>query len=296
MKKVLISIVSMIAAMSFIVTGCGAGSGSGSGSGSGLGSAKPNKDYYKWNGNQIASLSDEGKKQKELIIPADCDTITGVLNDGAYTKLSFESDNEVNFGLAFSGYSSLEYVSLPKNQTTLMPMAFQDCSSLKSIEIPNGITELQSFTFLGCTKLQEVKLHDNITLIDAGCFTGCTSLTEIKLPASLKTLGLQAFSQCSGLTSIELPDGLETMEDSVFTGCSSITSLKLPASVKTVGHGIITLSGITDLYIPADLEFTDWKKDAFYIEDIDLIVHVTEGSWADINFDDVFLGAQKSYD
>ena len=255
-----------------------------------------NKDFFLWNGNNITGLSDEGRKQKELVIPADCEGITGMLNDGVYTKIFFEDDKDVDFGIAFCNSTSLEYFYFPKNQTSLMPMAFQDCTSLKSIEIPDGITELPSFTFLGCTSLEEVILNDNITSIGAGCFNSCTSLTEIKLPSSLKTLELQAFAQCSALKSIELPDGLETIEDSVFTSCGSLTSLRIPSSVKTVGHGIIMIGNVADVYIPADLEFTEWERDSFFTEDTLLNVHVSAGSWADTNFDKVFIGAVKTYD
>ena len=149
---------------------------------------------------------------------------------------------------------------------------------------------------MGCSDLQEVKLNDNITSIGSGCFTACTSLTEVKLPASLKKLGLQAFAQCSALKAIELPDGLENIGDSVFTSCGSITSLKIPSSVKKIGHGIIMIGNVKDVYIPADLEFTEWERDSFYTEDTLLVVHVTAGSWADTNFEKVFVGAVKSYD
>lgn len=255
-----------------------------------------NKDYFIWDGSRIVDFSDEGKKQKELVIPADCERLSVKSSDAAVTKISFESDKDIDIGLSFSGDSKLESITLPKELSALDAMAFQDCSSLKSIEIPAGITELPSFTFLGCTSLEEVILNDNITSIGAGCFNSCTSLTEIELPASLKTLGLQAFGQCSSLKSIELPDGLETIKDSVFSSCSSLTSLKIPASVKTVGHGIVMIGNVTDIYIPADLEFTEWEHDSFYTEDTLLNVHVTAGSWADTNFDKVFIGAVKTYD
>ena len=255
-----------------------------------------NKDFFTWRDNTITGLSDEGKQQKELVIPAECDAISGVLDDGVFTKLSFESDKEVDFGLAFCACPSVEYFYFPKEQTSIDPMAFQNCTALKSIEIPDGITELPSFAFMGCSDLQEVKLNDNITSIGSGCFTACTSLTEVKLPASLKKLGLQAFAQCSALKAIELPDGLENIGDSVFTSCGSITSLKIPSSVKKIGHGIIMIGNVKDVYIPADLEFTEWERDSFYTEDTLLVVHVTAGSWADTNFEKVFVGAVKSYD
>ena len=294
MKKAFISIVSMVATMSFIVTGCGAGSGSGSGSG--MGAAKPNKDYFEWSENYIRGFSDAGLKQKEIIIPADCEGFYGSLDDGACTKVSFESDNDIDIGLTFNSSSKLESISLPKNISSLYSMAFQDCTALKSIEIPNSLTELPSFTFAGCSSLTDVSLPGSLTTIGSYCFCDCTSLKSITLPSSLKVLDISAFAGCTSLTSIDLPEGLEEIDDSVFDNCTAMTSLKIPSSVKTVGYDILLGSGITDVYIPADLEFTDWDSGSFYSDEVMLTVHVTEGSWADLNFDDVFLGAQKTYE
>lgn len=294
MKKSIVSVVAAVIAMSFIVAGCGAGSGSGSGSG--ISSAKPNKDYFEWNDNYINGFSDSGKKQKEIIIPADCEGFYGSLDDGVCTKVSFESDKDIDISLSFSASPKLEYFVFPKNISSLSPMAFQDCTSLKSIDIPSGITELPSFAFAGCTSLTDVKLSDSLTTIGSYCFCEDTSLKSISLPSSLRVLDISVFAGCTSLTSVELPEGLEIIDDSVFDNCSAMTSLKIPSSVKEVGYDTILGSGITDLYIPADLEFTSYETDSFYTADVVLTVHVSEGSWADLNFDSVFVGAQKSYD
>lgn len=300
MKKVKILIGSIIMAAALLVTSCGSsGAGTGSGSGDQGKSGGGKKDVFDIEDGVICGLTDSGKKEKEIVIPAGCTEFVGGLYEGAsFTTVSFESDDDVKIKLAFAGSEKLENITLPKNLTSFDPMVFQKCTALKSIAIPDGITELPIASFNGCTNLKTVTLSSSLTKIGSDCFADCSSLEDISFPSTLKTIGREAFDGCSSLKSVELPEGLTAIDDSVFSYCESLTTVKLPASLKEIGMNTFYKAGVTDIYVPAGMELTSYDSTSFFNPHSDgaIKVHVAQGSWADQNFDDVFPDAEKVFD
>ena len=266
---------------------------------------KADKDLFVWHDNEIIELTEAGCKVDVLVIPAECEGFHGsILNEGVYTEVYFESDDDIDIGMAFAENANLKKIVLPKNLTSLGIFAFSNCtglesieipksvtkldagafmgcSSLKNIEIPEGITELSGNLFFECKNLEEVKIDGAVTSIGTYCFNKCESLKSIELPSSLKTLEGYAFAGCKSLTSIELPEGLEKIDTSAFKDCSSMTSLKVPSSVKEVGLILFVYSGIEDVYLPAGLELTE--SDPFSFSNPYKIVRI-------LPIQDVFFG------
>ena len=257
--------------------------------------ATANKDYFVWRDTKIDGFSEYGKKQTDIVIPAECDGITGMLNDGSVVNVTFESDNDIDFGVAFSNSTTLKTIVLPKNQKTLLFSAFQSCTALETAVLPEDVTELPMSLFLGDTNLKNVTIGGSVEKISMMCFCDCSSLETLKLPTSLKLIDYYAFRRCTSLSSIELPEGVTTINDAAFEGCTSLTSIKLPASLKEAGMNLFYESAITDIYVPADMVLTEWDSTSFYNIKTKVTVHVTAGSWADQHFDEVFTGATKSY-
>ena len=257
--------------------------------------ATANKDYFVWRDTKIDGFSEYGKKQTDIVIPAECDGITGMLNDGSVVNVTFESDNDIDFGVAFSNSTTLKTIVLPKNQKTLLFSAFQSCTALETAVLPEDVTELPMSLFLGDTNLKNVTIGGSVEKISMMCFCDCSSLETLKLPTSLKLIDYYAFRRCTSLSSIELPEGVTTINDAAFEGCTSLTSIKLPASLKEAGMNLFYESAITDIYVPADMVLTEWDSTSFYNIKTKVTVHVTAGSWADQHFDEVFEGAVKSY-
>ena len=257
--------------------------------------ATANKDYFVWRDTKIDGFSEYGKKQTDIVIPAECDGITGMLNDGSVVNVTFESDNDIDFGVAFSNSTTLKTIVLPKNQKTLLFSAFQSCTALETAVLPEDVTELPLSLFLGDTNLKNVTIGGSVEKISMMCFCDCSSLETLKLPTSLKLIDYYAFRRCTSLSSIELPEGVTTINDAAFEGCTSLTSIKLPASLKEAGMNLFYESAITDIYVPADMVLTEWDSTSFYNIKTKVTVHVTAGSWADQHFDEVFEGAVKSY-
>ncbi len=281
---------------------------------------KANKDLFVWKDNVIVELSEEGEKADVLVIPKECEGFMNIFDEGVYSEVYFESDDDINLNMAFSNAPNLKKIVLPKNLTTLnmfefandvsleeieLPdsvttldsSVFQGCTSLKRIEIPEGVTELPYALFIDCSSLEEVTLHEGITTLGLGCFANCESLKTISLPSTVKTIEDKAFLRCRGLESVELNEGLESIGYDAFSYAESLTSLRVPSTVKSVQVSVLYGSGVTDLYLPAGLEITDCELASFYNPDAKTRIHVTAGSWADTHYDDYFVNCgEKTYD
>ena len=276
----------LLAALVLSLAGCGSSGGAGASPGpessnQAGGSVTANEDYFIWQGKTITGLSDRGLQQEELVVPARCEEI----GDYAFTRsqslrrVSFESDQDIQLGSAFQGVSTVESITLPAQLTSLADCTFSLCSALKSIDIPAGVTEIQEDGFEFCEALEEVNfLGDHITAIPEGAFNGCTSLTSINLPDSITFIGPQAFQNCESLTSITLPEGLKTLGSIAFTGCN-LTQMVIPAGMEL------------EVYDPETLPFYNCTHDD------GMTVYVTEGSWADEHFNELwgFTSMTKAY-
>ncbi|MCR4702289.1 MAG: leucine-rich repeat domain-containing protein [Saccharofermentans sp.] len=106
-----------------------------------------------------------------------------------------------------------------------------------------------------------------------------------------------AFYKCRSLESIELNEGLESIGFEAFGYAEALTSIRIPSTVKSMQVSILWGSGVTDIYLPADLEPTKCELATFYNPDAKTRVHVTAGSWADTNYYDYFVNCgEKRYD
>lgn len=257
-----------------VLAGCGgtpATSGStASDSTTGTGVVVPaDEDYFEWDGNIITALTDEGAAQESITIPSNCEGFSDFVfsvKENKVKSVSFAQAPTCDVKDMLS-FSALEQVILPAQMTEVVDNMFSFCSNLGSIEIPAGVTRVGQFAFSDNTSLSKVTfLGDAVTKIDQYAFRGCTSLGEVNLPANLAEVG-----------------------DSAFAGCTSMNSLTLPSSLKTVGLLAFADCGLEDLYVPEDLQFDTVADTSFYQVGRVLRVHVVEGSWMDLNFDNVFL-------
>lgn len=236
---------------------------------------KANPDYfYIGDDGEIMSLSDKGKEQKSLVIPAGY-SMRFAMFRGAYKQVAFESDDDIDISSAFMGSDTLEAIKLPANIKILQSSAFSKCTSLKSISFPSGITEIPSRCCGDDSSLESVTFEGNVTAIGDQAFESCTSLKNLELPDSIVTIGVRAFYSCDSLDTVTLPKGLKNIGISAFG---------------TTGDGISTF------IVPAEMELESWDNTAFVQLGITYTVKVSKGSWADTHFDEVFGGqVNKEY-
>jgi hypothetical protein len=271
MKKKLLSIV-LAAAMVLSFAACSKDGGNSGGGDPAGGAANANSGanneyfnlqkagpYY-----ELSGLSDKGKKQESLVIPAGV-IITGTIKDGVAKSVTFESDDDVEISYFFTSCSTLETVVLPANLTKLCPLS--NCTALKEISIPKAVKT-----------------------IPVTCFSGDTALEKVVINGDLTEIGNQAFLDCKSLKSINFPDSLTTIGNWAFHGCESLTEITLPKGLKTIGELAFSDIGLQTVTVPAELELEKWDGAAFIQLNNTYTVKVKEGSWADQNFDSVFQG------
>ena len=184
----------------------------------------------------------------------------------------------------YSYNSSIQYVVIGNNVTSIGSYAFGGCSGLTSVTIPNSVTSIGDWAFSGCSSLTSpvynahvfafmptsysgaYTIPDGIESIAGGAFDGCTGLTSVDIPNSVTSIGSSAFGGCSGLTSpvynahvfafmptsysgaYTIPDGIESIAGGAFDGCTGLTSIEIPNSVTSIGSSAFGgCSGLTTM-------------------------------------------------
>jgi len=135
---------------------------------------------------------------------------------------------------AFSFFTNVTSVSLPKSLRYIEEEAFRECSNLRSISLPN------------------------ITTIGNSAFESCSKLTELIIPASVKIISFAAFRSCSGLTNIIFPNTLTEIGGEAFEGCGSLVSVTIPDSVRIIGGGAFrSCIGLSDVTLGKNLNLLE---------------------------------------
>lgn len=237
---------------------------------------KANKDYFIFNEYestlQLSGLTEEGKKQETLVIPANVE-ICCSLSDGIVKHVSFESDDDIDLKSLLTCSDTIETIILPANLTKLT--SIDNCPNLKEITIPKGVTEITDLCFVNDISLETVTIEGEITRIGVNAFKKCESLKNINIPDSVSVIDNYAFSECMSLDTVTLPKGLKVIGDSAFN------------NKKT---------GIETLIVPEEVELEKCGRDAFDQWDSEYTVKVVKESWADIHFDELFNGnVTKAY-
>ena len=228
-----------------------------------------NEDYFEWDGDYICGLTAKGAKQTKLVIPARC---VGFMNsifldtENKVEEITFESDADVELNGVFTCSEQLKKIELPAGLTKIGFMEFSACSALVELTIPAGVTQIGDMAFERATALETVVFEGDVTYIGYSAFDSCKALKNIVLPDSVTEIGFSAFNGCENLTEINLPKSLSVLNEFAFLN-----------------------TGVVCVRVPAELEFTHVDLSAFGRVEGTIDVYVVEGSWADLNFDDIFV-------
>lgn len=244
--------------------GCSSGESSTSGSGNSSETNASSLDYFEVYNDEITGLTEEGAKQKELVIPENITSIDSFVFAPKYTTEG--KSNEI-----------LEKVIILNPNCVLSDCTFAYCSALKEIILPENLQEIPDLCFENCNNLKNVIIPNSVMSIGEMAFYEDFALESVTFGNSVVSIGEEAFRGCTSLTELQFNNGLETIGDYAFADCKSITNITIPESVTSIGAGTFSNAYNTS---------GEYK------------ITVTQGSWADIHFDSYKSGdenVQKVY-
>jgi len=139
-------------------------------------------------GNGVIIDAYTGKKQREIVFPAEINGLPVVGIDLLFTDIT------------------AEYIT--------------------SVKIPDTVTHIENFLY-NCINVKEITLPKNLRTVGKNVFKN-SGLTSIVIPEGVTLIGDYAFSYCKALTSVVLPKSLERVGIVAFGGCSSLVDVQIP--------------------------------------------------------------------
>ena len=165
-----------------------------------------------------------------------------------------------------SSDSTLKYITLHRNTTTIGSYALYGCKTLTGISHSDGVVALGSYAMAGCvelvkyrfspltqsvgtfafasdTKLESVTNLENtqVSQISEAMFCECSSLYEILLPNTITSIGNEAFAACEKLTSVDLSKTkTATIGVKGFAYCGNLSKIQFPTTLTLIDDGAFT--------------------------------------------------------
>ena len=159
--------------------------------------------------------------------------------------------------------STLKYITLHRNTTTIGSYALYGCKTLTGISHSDGVVALGGHAMAGCvelvkyrfspltqsvgnnafasdTKLESVTNLENtqVSQISEAMFCECSSLYEILLPNTITSIGNEAFEACKKLTSVDLSKTkTATIGVKGFAYCDNLSKIQFPTTLTLIDDG-----------------------------------------------------------
>jgi hypothetical protein len=207
--------------------------------------------YFTYRGHTITGLTELGRAQTVLNIPA-------TLDNG--TTINAIAKN------AFYGNKVLTTVTINNAIQSIGDAAFRDCTNLTTITFPTSAPTFGTGVLYNCTNLTLVTLPTNLTTVPVSMFQYCTNITDIGfLPTTVTTISSGAFAY-TGVKKIVFQPNIATIDRDAFYGCTNLTHVYIPKSVTHIGgqafRGCTKLTSVT---WPAELaNLPNQSYGAFY--------------------------------
>lgn len=162
-----------------------------------------------------------------------------------------------------SSDSTLKYITLHRNTTTIGSYTLYGCKTLTGISHSDGVVALGDYAMAGCvelvkyrfspltqsvgtfafaydTKLESVTNLENtqVSQISEAMFCECSSLYEILLPNTITSIGNEAFEACEKLTSVDLSKTkTATIGVKGFAYCGNLSKIQFPTTLTLIDDG-----------------------------------------------------------
>lgn len=290
MKKSLLFLLLLLAALSFFVSAAGETPGSGrcgenvswkldadgtltvSGSGA--------MTDYAVDGDGKSPFAAFESEIKDVVIEAGVTTV----GDNAFYECYNVSEVTLPDGLVSVGDSAFYYcrelseLSIPDSVMVIGRRGFRSCLALETVTLPDGVERIGEKAFddtawykaqpdgpvyLGNVLLAykgemprktEIAVREGTRLIADEAFWTCDRMIGLTLPEGLRHIGEDAFYQCSGIVTLTLPEGLLTIGERAFY-CCGMESLELPRSLTGIGKAAFSgCRSLKSVFIPAGTE------------------------------------------
>lgn len=163
--------------------------------------------------------------------------------------------------------------------------AFSSYSKVRSVIIPKSIKVIDSFAFSYCDYLRYIEFESGseLRMINDYAFNNCKVLSKIDVPASVEKIGYRAFSTCPMLESINIDENNEyycSINDSVYSKDLTILVVVVPMYSKTeftVPNGVVKImegafrdcDNIESITIPTTVKYLGDNLIGAYLKQID---------------------------
>ncbi|MHB9140699.1 MAG: leucine-rich repeat domain-containing protein [Paludibacter sp.] len=221
---------------------------------------------------------------KVILGRADLSPVTISVYMGAFNASTLLDTLNLNCNLviknystgAVSPFSTISFLSIGENVSSIGDYAFIGSTNLKNIIVPNAVTSIGQSTFAGCSSVTGITLGSSVAQIGSGVFTGCSSLLNInvdnanttyssinavvfskdqltfiqyptgrsgeyEIPDFVKTIGTNAFMSCQGLQSIIIPQSITSVQSSAFANCSGLTSVSI-GHIDNISSAVVSIA------------------------------------------------------
>lgn len=182
---------------------------------------------------------------------------------------------------AFSGFTKLQKISLPKGLKLLGDNCFEKCSSLTSVDIPRRVTTWRDYCFKDCTSLTSVSigrvLQEDTVAVGENPFLGDKALESITVETGHPYLYVQDHALVcrskygwntlvtypEGLTDLSycIPEGVDTVGDMAFAGNQSLQSLSMKSSVTRIeDRAFWNMTSLKEIRFSDNITSIDWNE------------------------------------
>ena len=200
------------------------------------------------------------------------DTVTNLVVEVGITEIGDS---------AFSGFTKLQKISLPKGLKLLGDNCFEKCSSLTSVDIPRRVTTWRDYCFKDCTSLTNVSigrvLQEDTAAVGENPFLGDKALESITVETGHPYLYVQDHALVcrskygwntlvtypEGLTDLSycIPEGVDTVGDMAFAGNQSLQSLSMKSSVTRIeGRAFWNMTSLKEIRFSDNITSIDWNE------------------------------------
>ena len=185
---------------------------------------------------------------------------------------------------AFSGCSELTEVLINEGPTKIEGNAFYNCSKLKNIVIPDSVLSIADSAFKNCTALETIEIGDGVSAIPSNCFTNLDNLVSVVIGNGVTQIGTGAFSYCDNLQIVTFGENVKTIDTFAFGQCYALKSVVLPKALETIGfQAFYYCKGLEKIEFSSSLKKIG--AEAFYCCDsvVSMIFNGTQAQWNSVS-------------